>query len=86
MSPGAAVYAMRVNCEIDVRDILPSVQVPTLVIRNDGDVFPREVTRHLADQIPDARYIVLPRCDHFAWREEAYGDARIFQKCEEIRP
>jgi class 3 adenylate cyclase len=70
MSPGAAVEAIRVNCEIDVRDILPSVRVPTLVMRNDGDVFPREVTRHLADQIPDARYVVLPGHDHFDWREE----------------
>jgi pimeloyl-ACP methyl ester carboxylesterase len=70
MSPGAAVEAMCVNFEIDVRDILPSVRVPTLVIRNDGDVFTPEVTRHLADQIPDARYVVLPGRDHFAWREE----------------
>jgi class 3 adenylate cyclase len=61
---------MRVNCEIDVRDILPSVRVPTLVMRNDGDIYPPEVTRHLADQIPDARYVVLPGRDHFGWREE----------------
>jgi len=70
MSPGAAVEAMRVNCEIDVRDILPSVWVPTLVIRNEGDILPREASRHLADQIPDARYVELPGSDHFAWREE----------------
>lgn len=70
MSPGAAAEAMSVNFEIDVRDILPSVRVPTLVMRNDGDVNPPEVTRHLADHIPDARYVVLPGRDHFAWREE----------------
>jgi class 3 adenylate cyclase len=71
MSPGAAVEAMRVNFEIDVRDILPSVRVPTLVIRNDGDIFmSRETSRYLADQIPDAHYVVLPGRDHFGWREE----------------
>ncbi len=70
MSPGAAMEAMRVNFEIDVRDILPSVRVPTLVIHHKGDVYPREVSRYLADQIPDARYVELPGSDHFAWREE----------------
>jgi class 3 adenylate cyclase len=71
MSPGAAVEAMRVNFEIDVCDILPSVRVPTLVMRNDGDpILNREVSRYLAEHIPGARYIVLPGRDHFAWREE----------------
>ncbi|UCE50831.1 MAG: alpha/beta hydrolase [Desulfobacterales bacterium] len=71
MTPGAAVETMQVNYEIDVRDILPSVRVPTLVIRNDGDILtPREVTRYLADQIPNARYVELPGSDHFDWREE----------------
>jgi pimeloyl-ACP methyl ester carboxylesterase len=69
MSPGAAVEAMRMNYEIDVRDILPSVRVPTLVMRNKGD-HPFRADRYLADHIPGARYVELPGCDHFAWREE----------------
>jgi pimeloyl-ACP methyl ester carboxylesterase len=71
MTPGAVVEAMRVNFEIDVRDILPSVRVPTLVIRNDGDILvSHEASRYLADHIPDAHYVVLPGRDHFDWREE----------------
>ncbi|MBI4637245.1 MAG: adenylate/guanylate cyclase domain-containing protein [Candidatus Rokubacteria bacterium] len=70
MSPGAAVEAMRVNFEIDVRDILPSVRVSTLVLRNAGDILPRKASRYLADQIPGARWVELPGSDHFAWREE----------------
>jgi class 3 adenylate cyclase len=70
MSPGACVDAMRMNFEIDVRDILPSVRVPTLVIRHEGDHVPRGGQRYLADQIPDARYVEVPGSDHFAWREE----------------
>ena len=70
MSPGAAIEAMRVLFEIDVRDILPSVHVPTLVIRNSSDPLPREGNRYLAEHIPDARYVELPGLDHFAWREE----------------
>jgi class 3 adenylate cyclase len=67
MTPGAAVQATRVNWEIDVRDILSSVRVPTLVIRNKGD---QVAQPDLADQIPGARYVELPGSDHFAWREE----------------
>ena len=70
MSPSAALEAMRVNFEIDVRDILPSVRIPTLVIRHEGDHVPREGARFMADQIPNASFVELPGFDHFAWREE----------------
>jgi len=70
MSPGAAVESLRVNFEIDVRDILPSVRVPTLVVRHEGDYVPREAQRFLAERIPDSRYVELPGSDHFAWRKE----------------
>ena len=70
MSPGACVEAMRVNFEIDVRDILPFVRVPTLVIRHEGDHVPPGAARYLADQIPNAHLVELPGIDHFPWREE----------------
>jgi pimeloyl-ACP methyl ester carboxylesterase len=80
MTPGAAVEAMRMNFEIDVNDILPSVGVPTLVIRNEGDFLPSEAHRYLADQIPDARYVELPGSDHFGWRESE----RLVQEIQEF--
>lgn len=70
MSPGAAIAAMRMNFEIDVRDILSSVWVATLVLRGDADSLPREASRFLTEHIPNARQIDLPGTDHFAWREE----------------
>lgn len=71
MSPGSAIDAIRVNCEIDVRNILPSVRVPTLVIGHEGDkILVREAHQYMADQIPGARFVELPGSDHFAWREE----------------
>lgn len=70
MSPGAAAEAIRVNYEIDVRDILPAVRVPTLVLRSERDINTREACRYLAERIPDARYVELPGSDHFAWRDE----------------
>ena len=35
-SPGAAAALMRMNTEIDVRDVLPTIQAPTLVLPSDG--------------------------------------------------
>ena len=37
-SPGAAVALTKMNAEIDVRDVLPSIRVPTLVIHRAGDM------------------------------------------------
>ena len=35
-SPGAAAALMRMNTQLDVRDVLPAIQVPTLVLHRDG--------------------------------------------------
>jgi pimeloyl-ACP methyl ester carboxylesterase len=67
-SPGAAVALMRMNTEIDVRDVVPSIQAPTLVMHriNDRDVKVEE-GRWIASQIPDARYVELPGDSHTLW-------------------
>jgi class 3 adenylate cyclase len=71
MSPGSAIDVISVAGDIDVRDILPSVQAPTLVIGHEGDkILFREAHQYMADQIPDARFVEFPGIDHFAWREE----------------
>ncbi len=52
-SPGAAVALTRMNAEIDVRDLLPSIQVPTLVLHRTGDQCLKvEEGRYLASRIP----------------------------------
>ena len=55
-SPGAVRAVIQMNALIDVRSILPSVRVPTLVLHrpNDGLV-PVELGRRLAEQIPAAK-------------------------------
>jgi pimeloyl-ACP methyl ester carboxylesterase len=64
-SPGAAVDFTRMASQIDVRPILPTIHVPTLVIHRVGD---RQVSveagRYMATQIPTARYLELPGDDH----------------------
>jgi len=66
-SPGMleALYAM--NREIDIRDVLPTVRVPTLVLHGSEDqVVPVEVGRYTAQRLPTARLVELPGVGHLA--------------------
>jgi pimeloyl-ACP methyl ester carboxylesterase len=64
-SPGAVQALLRANYDIDVRHLLPSIQVPTLVLHREGDsLVPVEAGRYLAEHIPGAKYVELPGDDH----------------------
>lgn len=64
-SPGAAVALTKMNAEIDVRNVLPSIHVPTLVIHREGDLCLKvEEGRFVAKQIPGAKYVELDGIDH----------------------
>ena len=64
-SPGAAKTIMRMNSQINITDILPSVKVPTLIIHRKDDVTVNvEGGRLLAERIPDAKYVELSGADH----------------------
>ncbi len=67
---GASMAAIDASMAIwtgtDVRDILPSIRVPTLVMQRAGDLqFRAGHSRYLADNIPGARLVELPGSDHF---------------------
>lgn len=65
-SPGAARALIEMNTLVDVRDTLPAVQAPTLVLHRRHDVDSRiEEGRYLAEHIPGARFIELDGVDHF---------------------
>jgi pimeloyl-ACP methyl ester carboxylesterase/DNA-binding winged helix-turn-helix (wHTH) protein len=64
-SPGAAVTLTRINAEIDIRDILPSIRVPTLVLHRRHDrCLKVEEGRYVASRIPGALFVELPGEDH----------------------
>jgi len=64
-SPGAAVALTQMNAEIDVRNVLPSIRVPSLVIhRADDQCLKVEEGRFVADRIPGAKFVELPGNDH----------------------
>jgi class 3 adenylate cyclase len=64
-TPGARLELERMNREIDVRHVLPSIRVPTLVLNRVGD-HPSNVggSRFLAEHIPGARHVELVGADH----------------------
>jgi pimeloyl-ACP methyl ester carboxylesterase len=67
-SPGAALALLQMNRLIDVRDILPSIYVPTLVIQREGDKVAKvQEGRFLAEHIPVAKYVELRGDDHLWW-------------------
>ncbi len=64
-SPGSAVALERRNFETDVRAILPSVQVPTLVMHRLGDTSERvEQARYIGQKIGGAEVVELPGTEH----------------------
>ena len=67
-SPGAAVALLRMNTQIDIRNVLPTIRVPTLVIHRTGDRDAKvEGARWLAGQIPGARFVEVAGDDHMPW-------------------
>jgi class 3 adenylate cyclase len=64
-SPSMARAVMSALFEIDVRDILPTIRVPTLILHRTGDLIaPVEGARLMAETIPDARLVEFEGTDH----------------------
>ena len=77
-SPGAALALNRMNHEIDVRNVLSAIRVPTLVLNREAEhPFTRQGSAYLAEHIPGARHLDLPGTDHaiFAGDWESYAQA-----------
>jgi pimeloyl-ACP methyl ester carboxylesterase len=85
-SPGATRALSLMNSEIDVRSVLSSIAVPTVVLhrRDDLDVVAEE-GRYLADRIPGAEYVDLDGADHGWWVNSAQIVAEIRRFFEQIR-
>jgi pimeloyl-ACP methyl ester carboxylesterase len=81
-SPGAAVSLMRMNTQIDVREVLPFIQAPTLVLHRRDDLDANvEEGRWIAGQIPGAKFVELQGDAHTLWA----GDTdRIVDEVEEF--
>ena len=81
-SPSMGLATLMAMLEIDVRDVLPSVRVPTLLIHRAGDrAIPAKGSRFMSERIPNARYVELEGEDHLWF----VGDVdAIFDEVEEF--
>jgi class 3 adenylate cyclase len=81
-SPAAAAALEEMNQQIDIRDILPTIGVPTLVMNRRGDpVAHVDAARQLADSIPGARFVDFPGDNHSIRGED---EERILAMIEEF--
>ena len=74
-SPRTVALMMPLAMEVDVRAVLPTVRVPTLVLHHTDDVIiPPAKGKYIAEHIPDAKYVELPGRNWYhivepGWRE-----------------
>ena len=65
-SPGTVLAHRRMLRQLDVRHVLPSIGVPTLVLhRRDNALVDSAHGRYLAERIPGARHVEVPGSDYF---------------------
>jgi class 3 adenylate cyclase/pimeloyl-ACP methyl ester carboxylesterase len=66
LSPGAVRPLFEVSLELDVRGVLPTITVPTLVMHREQDSSqPVELMQQAAQLVPGAKHIELPGIDHW---------------------
>jgi len=78
IGPGGGLAEYRLYCTTDVRAILPTIQVPTLVLYRpafgltwtEGPTW-TEGSRYVASKIPGARLVELPGADYTPWAGES---------------
>jgi pimeloyl-ACP methyl ester carboxylesterase len=81
-SPAAAAALTRANTEIDIRDVLATIQVPTLVLHARADrTINAEEGRYIADKVPNAQFVEIDSEDHLPW---LVGTEQIIRSIEEF--
>ena len=66
-SPGTIRALWEAVGAIDVRPVLPTIRVPTLVVRRDHEIMPDYASAYMAEQIPGAQLATVPGVDHVPW-------------------
>jgi class 3 adenylate cyclase/pimeloyl-ACP methyl ester carboxylesterase len=82
LSPGAAAAIQRMNFETDVRNVLPVIRVPTLVMhQRDNPNVVVDHGRYVAERIPGARYVEFDGSNPLWWYE---GSEEMVDELEEF--
>jgi class 3 adenylate cyclase len=80
-SPGSALAMVGMLYESDIRHVLPTIRIPTLVIaRGEAQRIPASHSRYIAEHIPGARYVELPGIDNLMWAGDQEATAAEIQE------
>jgi pimeloyl-ACP methyl ester carboxylesterase len=72
ISPGAVAHYYRQSVLTDVRELLPLIQTPTLVLqRARNQIATAELGQYLAAHMPHAKYVEIEGTDHIWFTENA---------------
>ena len=75
VSPGMARQLLEMISQTDLRAVLPTIRVPTLVMHTTENAYiPVELGREVAELIPGARYVEYPGTDTYSWLVEPWID------------
>jgi pimeloyl-ACP methyl ester carboxylesterase len=81
-SPGMARATARLASEVDIREVLPAISVPTLILHRKHDsLWPVEGARYISEQIEGAELVELEGIDHFPFvgdSEAVFGEVESF--------
>ena len=67
-SPSAAIRLLEMNAQVDIRHVLPSIRVPTLILHSINDrTLPVQGSRYMAERIPGAKLVELQGIDHIPY-------------------
>ena len=81
-SPTLVKTLMKATAELNVANLLPMIQAPTLVLHRTDETYLRvEGSRYIASRIPGAKLVELPGTDHYIWEQNA---AAVVQEIEEF--
>jgi pimeloyl-ACP methyl ester carboxylesterase len=87
-TPRAAIAFARMNTSIDVRQVLPAIRVPTLVLHRTDDLDCNiEEGRYVASRIPGAKFVELPGDDHLIYvgdQDTMFREIETFIKSVDI--
>lgn len=78
-TPGRALAKAKSIFALDVREVLPAIHVPTLILqRRDNELHRVGHGHFLRDHIPDAKYVELPGPDHWPLGEDLLDEIGEF--------
>jgi pimeloyl-ACP methyl ester carboxylesterase len=81
-SPAAAAALTRMNSFADVREVLPTIRVPTLIMHGTADRDVRlEEAAYIAGRVPGARLVQLEGAEHLFWTAPS---SAVFDEIQEF--